>query len=771
MKLINPFQMNDWKINKLLCVVFSVQFAMWGSIGLDAIGIHVPIIRQMISSIYLLFIPGILILRLFKLHKLGSISTFLFSVGLSLSTLMWIGFLINLIFPVFGILNPISLGPLVLTISAFILFLCFLCYITDNGFSNPDFIDTTNIFCTPVLFLFLIPIISILGTYFVNSHHNNLLLILMIIIIALVTLIIGFGKLVSENLYPFVIWVFSISLIYHVTLISQYLVVNDVVTEYNLAKLVLDSSYWNWNSYNMFNSVLSTTILAPIFYHYYNIDLTWVFKIVYPLIYSFVSLGIYFIHSNIFKNKKVVFLSSFFFVTILPSIFQVPLISKQSTAELFLALLLMIVLNPDSNRANKIVLSIIFAISLIVSHYGTAFLFLLALIFVYLSNIFEKNVIPKKLGGSFLLNDIYSPSLKNGCSKKEVISFGFVLLFIVFTFSWQIYISKSSTFDSIVLLGNHLFHNFLDEFMDPQYSRGVYQLTKNESSLLHYVSKLFYIISQFFIVYGFLKTILESNNLTLNNKLNLSKIYIYLGAYFILLLIASIAISGFAVMDPRRLFHISLFILGPFCIIGGIFACNKFETIFCRIFLNIHNDNLKINLKQSIKILFVFFTIFFFFNTKLIYEVAHDHPSSISISQESVNKYGTIEDKAVLYRGLISSYDVFSSKWLSVNMKTNETIYRADYTQGYPDLVNYGGIDKNLINSFDYTTKKIDSGYIQLSYLNVVGKVGSIWYNPLQQLTVYDIISVNNILSDKNKLYDNGGSQVFSYDEKNSTLL
>ena len=91
MQLNNPLQMNDWGINKFLKVVVAIQLAMWAVIGLNAVGLQIPIIRQLIGFIYLSFVPGILILRILKLHKLGNIETLLYTVGLSIATLMFTG--------------------------------------------------------------------------------------------------------------------------------------------------------------------------------------------------------------------------------------------------------------------------------------------------------------------------------------------------------------------------------------------------------------------------------------------------------------------------------------------------------------------------------------------------------------------------------------------------------------------------------------------------------------------------------------------------------
>ena len=95
MQINNPLQMNDWEIKKFLTVVLAIQLAMWGVIGLDYIGLQIPILRQLIGFIYLTFVPGIIILRILKLHKLGNIETLLYTVGLSIATLMFTGLLMN----------------------------------------------------------------------------------------------------------------------------------------------------------------------------------------------------------------------------------------------------------------------------------------------------------------------------------------------------------------------------------------------------------------------------------------------------------------------------------------------------------------------------------------------------------------------------------------------------------------------------------------------------------------------------------------------------
>ena len=748
MQISNPLQINDWEIKNFLKVILAIQLAMWGVIGLDAICLQIPILRQLICFIYLTFIPGILILRILKLHKLGNIETLLYTVGLSLATLMFTGFFMNIIYPLFGISGPISLIPLIVTISVVVLVLCVFCYVRDKDFDDPSFINVEEVLSPPVLFLCFIPFMAILGTYLVNFHQNNILLMLMIIVIAIVTLLICFDKFIPTNLYPLAIWMIAISLIYHVTLISQYIRATDAVSEYYISNLVISRSFWDWTIIGGSNAVLSNAMLAPIFQHIFNMDLTWVFKIIYPLLFSLTSLGVYSVYLKETKNTKITFLSSFLFISIIPFFHKIPLMTKQSTAEIFVVLLVMVILNTKMRKIKRSLLSIIFAISLIVSHYGTSYLVMFSLIFVLLFLFLTENRSIIEIREKVYFKFIKEKWIINDSNvKNNAISLYFVLLFIVFTLAWYIYTSGSSTFYAIVHIGDHIAHTLFTQFLSPEHSRGVHIIIKDEASVLRYITKYLYLTTQFLIIVGFLKTALDYK------KSKFSIIYIGLSLYFLIILFIAIAISGFAAMDPSRLFQLSLFFLAPFSVIGGL-------TIFGMLINVLKMSRTNKKLKYSFNMLSIFLIIFFLFNTGFMYEVVKDHPTSASISQESIKKYGDILDKAGFYAGYVVMQNVFSGRWLATNMNSNERIYRGDLVQGYPSLTIYGSIDNRYIHKFDNTTKEIGDGYVQLSYANVIEGVGSIWYNALHKMTAYNFTDVYPLLEDKNKIYDNGGSQL-----------
>jgi len=156
MQVINPLQMNDWNIRKFLTVILSIQFAVWGLIGLDALNISIPVLRQLICFVYLTFIPGIVILRVFKSHDLGNIKTILYSSSLSIAVLMFTGAAVNLICLFFHIYNPISSFYIIITISLLVIVLSILSYLRDNDYNKVEYLNTEDLVSKWFLILILL---------------------------------------------------------------------------------------------------------------------------------------------------------------------------------------------------------------------------------------------------------------------------------------------------------------------------------------------------------------------------------------------------------------------------------------------------------------------------------------------------------------------------------------------------------------------------------------------------------------------------------------
>ena len=740
MQINNPFQMNDWEIENFLKVVLAIQITVWGAMWLDAIGIQIPIIRQLVGFIYLTFIPGILILRILQLHKLGNIETLLYTVGLSIATLMFTGLLMNTIYPIFGISKPISIVPLIITISVVVLVLCVLCYMRDNDFSDPSFIDVGDVLSPPILFLCLVPFLSIFGTYLMNFYQNNIILLFLIIIIAIIVLLIAFDKFSPKNLYPLAVFIIAISLLYHRSLISMYIWGYDIQFEHYLCSLIKMNGIWDSTVCMLYNSMLSITMLAPIYSIVQNMEITWVFKIIYPVIFALVPLGLY----RVFQkqtNDKIAFLSCFFFVSLFTFYGEMLALARQQIAELFLVLLILLMINKNMNKTKRSFLFIVFGISLAVSHYGISYIYMFCLISSWLILVSGENPAMQKLRNDFHSKFGRYKSEKLASNPKSLkieyrtISSTFVLLFVVFTLTWYMYVSSSSPFNVIVHIGDHIASTIFTDFLNPEAAQGIGHILEGTVSPLHSVTKYLHLLSQFFIFVGVITLMLNRKEMKFERE------YVAFSYINFAICFAGIAVPYFASsLNTTRLYQITLIFLAPFCVIGGITAFRMLSKVVRASWTNK-------SVRNAFKALSVFLAIFLFFNSGWVYEVTKDHPSSISLN----NSIGGLRNNV---------QEVSGVKWLS-EVKINKSCVYGDKV-GW--LLLNGVIGFDSARQCDGDTKIISvNSYIYLRSLNVKGEKIAITEKKYikSYITLQNSTFFKEVLIHRNKIYTNGGAQVY----------
>ena len=735
MQINNPFQMNDWEIKKFLKIVLAIQLAIIGAIGLDTIGLQIPIIRQFIGFIYLTFVPGIIILRILKLHKLGNIETLLYAVGLSIATLMFTGLFMNTVYPLFGISGPISITPLIITMSILVLILCILCYVRDEDFSDPSFIDVGDILSPPALFLCLIPFLSVFGTYSMNFYDNNIILMFLIVILAIIVILIAFDKFIPRNLYPLAVFVIAISLLFHRSLISMYIIGWDIHLEYYLCNLVNMNGIWDSTIPITYNAMLSIVMVAPIFSIISNMDITWVFKIIYPLVFSLVPLGLY----RVFQKQtddKIAFLACFFFVSYWIFYTEMLALARQQIAELFLVLLILSMIDKNMDKTKRAFLFIVFGISLAVSHYGLSYIYMFCLISAWLILIFMDSSAMLKLRDNFhskfgrksekLAGNPIPLKIEN-----RMISSTFVLLFIVFTLTWYMYVSSSSAFNAIVRIGDHIASSIFTDFLNPDAAEGWRIIIGETVSPLHSVTKYIHLISQFFIAVGTLTLLLKHTEMKFEREYEAFSL-INFGICF-----GGIALPYFASsLATTRLYHITLFFLAPFCVIGGI-------TVFKMMSRVVRTSWTDQRVRSSLKVLSVFFAIFLLFNTGFVYEVAKDNPMSIALNS-------TIDTAC------FNEQEFLGAKWL-YNVKGSNPIYADEYRR-----LLVGSFEWGQVRTFTVDVDQIrEDSYIYFGSLSIEKKeVMVVDVKSARRITM-EYINSSQVVDGKNKIYNNGGTEVY----------
>ncbi len=749
MQLNNPFQMNDWEIRRFFTAVLAIQFSVWSVIGLDAIGLHIPIVRQLITFIYLTFVPGIIILRILKVHKLGNIETLLYTVGLSLATLMFTGLFMNTVYPFFGIFGPISTTPLIITISAVVLALCILSYVRDKDFSDPNYIDIKEALSPPALFSCLIPFLAVFGTYLVNFYHINILLMILIAIIASVAGLIAFDKFIPESLYPLAVVTIAIALLYTQSLITMYLWGWDIHGEYYLQTLVIKNAYWDSSIPSNLNVCLSIAMLSPLYSILLNVDGTWIFKIGYPLFFSLVPLALFQVYKKQ-TDSKTAFFAAFFFMSLFTFFSEMLQLARQQIAELFFALSILLMIDRKMNPVKRTALLIVFGFSLVVSHYGLSYFYMFYLIISWfllllMSSSLLKNL-KERLNTRFIkFKDKIGIKNKqmgseDSASKMNLLNGNFVALYIVLALSWYLYTTSSSSFNGIVHVGKDIYRGiftdlFNPETRDPNVLLAIGGSLERESIQYKIYRYLNYII-QFFIIVGFIRLIAK------HKEIKFHLLYMTMAFVSMIILLLSIFIPFFSgKLGMGRTYHIALFLLAPLCIIGGE---TVFEMASFGRYLNTSNNSFK-----KIVVLAILIP-YFLFTTGFILQITGETPQKIALSINEIDSPPHFNDR-----------EIFGAKWLSDKSADNLGVY-ADSNGLYALLV---GRWVGKQEKFPADAEQIKEGYLYLRSWNIEKNEILILTKPKAQ-PVKEYINLQNdpvyfvVINSKNKIYDNGGSQI-----------
>lgn len=723
----------DSNIFTSLKLIISFQLVIIGLIGLNFLNIHVPIVQEILFTIYLLFIPGLLVLRILMIRNIN-INTLLYSIGISLCFVMFMGLILNYTGPYIGINNPLSYINIIFTVVTFTVVLIFISYFQDRKYQT-SYNNPMTFKFSKTYFLTLLPFIAIIGSYFMNQYQNNLLLIALIIIVSLLPILVVFN-VIKENHYPLTILTISTALVLHTSLISNHIWGYDLHYEFYTAKTVLANGYWNYSFNNIINAMLSITTLAPIYSVFTGLNLNWTFKILYPLIFSLVPLVLYQIYQN-FTSKKISFLASFFFMSFFIFYGEMLQLARQEIAEFFLVLIMLLIFD-KLNPSRKSFLCVLFSIALIMSHYSLSYIYvamiIVSLIIIYLND--SKNRYFKHI-------DFHKYFKLKSYTRSSIVSLNYVILVLVVLVGWYFFTAGSTPINALTRIVGNMYSNIFADLFNSNTIQGLGLVTKQEVSVWYYILKYLNLILSFFVFVGVLSLFkvkmpafykFKEKILTLN-IINSTYKMEYLGFILtaVILCIASISIPYFAMsLNVTRLYHITLLILSPFCIFGAIIA---FDLLF-----KCFNVPGKLRNKNNyLKIMSLLLLVFFIFNSGLVFEVFHDNPSSIAIS--SNKDYPKFNE-----------HEIIGVSWLS-NHSISDKAYADSYSRFL--LQEYGF--KPIV--IEGTTTDLGNHMIYLRSFNVVED--KLYYASSNNPILFNSSRVYPLIMKKNLIYSNGECEIY----------
>jgi uncharacterized membrane protein len=499
-----------------------------------------------------------------------------------------------------------------------------------------------------------------------------------------------YSKFIPKDLYPFAIFVIAISILYHNSLSSTYLDGYDIHFEYYFANLVKLTGIWDSNISKNVNGMLSIVMLAPIYSEICNLELTWVFKIIYPFFFSLISLGVYHIYNRQINNETISFLSVFYFISVITYFTEMLALARQQIAEFFLILIVMLMIS-YLELSKRRLLIILFTMSLVASHYGLSYLMLL---FITLGYLFMVYVLKQN---------------------SKTLHLNVILIFFAFLFLWYYSTTSGSNIESIVSIFYNMYNTFVGDFLN---SKAMSLATSKSVYISDQILKIMFLISQFFIIIGFIEVYLEKN------KYHFSIEYITFSFMFIVVLIAS-AVTNSTGMNIHRIYHITSLLLSLFCVIGCVSLLQLLESIYKVKKINLQSLKLIKQLFQSkypaefldknLKLVAAFLIIFMLFNIGVPQEIIKDHPTSRSLNRELILNSGDNITKNEFYSSYFPDQDIIGAEWLAHRRNANLDIC-ADLSSKLI-LCSYGMIP--VENTLTNNIKEDNPYYIYLRYPDV----------------------------------------------------
>lgn len=700
--------------------------------------LNIPLLRQIFGFFYLSFIPGALTLDVLKFNSRDKLSFMLYSVGLSIAFVMFVGLFVNQLYPVLGISTPLSTLPLVVTIGTLLLAMSFAAQKrAGSARSSLSFSFTSLRQFVGILLLFSLPFLAVFGA----MYSSSLLLFALITSLVFLVAVSFFSRILPSQLKPIVILIIAISLLFQIQFLSPHLIGYDVYEEFYVFRLTQTNSVWNPNlpsltiETNSYDGMLSVTILPTVYSNLLNLDSEFVFKVLYSLFYVLVPVAMYEMYKRPF-GASVAFLAAFYFV-LFPRFYQEE--RRQIIGELFLVLLASVILQSErvikdmSTRKKQFghtFLLIVFAAALVVSHYSIYYIFVGCILFAwFLPPVLEK-----------LARALRSNRL--GMKSEKVVTSRFLFLVLVFGVSWYFFVSQT-TGGNFLLTLRQLAQGFTTDFFNMRARGGtVSDFVSPNLNTISWVSQMDVIINKvpyILIIVGFVAIVYKFRRMSLG--------YEYLGILFanMTLLVMTFVIPAFApAFLPQRFYHVSLLFLAPICIFGGVTLLGLILRPF---------KSIKRKSSLILRILCIFFIVVFLFKVGFVSEVANDTPVNKLVSFNRIKASNDSAVFAYLYEAYSPEEDVRSAVWLSGFKGSKSTVY-GDYTALKHVVAAYGMIAFNWTNTLNNDTVIGSNSYVYLRFLNLKGLVDV-------DGAITNATGVLAKLGPMDKIYSNGNSEIY----------
>ena len=340
------------------------------------------------SLIFLPTVPGYVLYRVIAGYPQGQLKSrlLLYSVGLSLVSLMIIGLMLNQTLLALGDNQPLVVQNLVYSIAGFTAFFTILTALRQKSqdlkrfaayFKLSTWRGRNKTFWGPVgvgALLLLIPVVAIGGANTLNNGGGNALALGAVGLVALTMLgLVWTNKLQYQALYPLGLFSIAATLLLGTSMRGWEITGHDVMQEFQVFQLTTQHSLWSMSFYqDAYTACLSITILPTILQKLSGMYDPYIFKFMFQLFFALMAPLLY-SGLRTYVPRKSAFLAAIVFMTFPTFLTDMMMLNRQEVAMMLFALGIMAALDNYLSKPKRHILLIIFLGGMVLSHYSTSY--------------------------------------------------------------------------------------------------------------------------------------------------------------------------------------------------------------------------------------------------------------------------------------------------------------------------------------------------------------------------------------------------------------
>jgi uncharacterized membrane protein len=349
-----------------------------GLVGLAALDLAV-LGRQSVSlSIVVLatmfVVPGSLLLRALGIVLDGA-RWLVSAVGASIALLTFMVLAVNQLLPLFGNDRPLTTGPLLIGLNVLLVALAAGCLIVRAGLPRP------RIEAPPVAALTLLaPLLAAAGVERIDNAKGITLLVVSLSASGLAMLAVLLLRGASaRRAAPWVLYSAFLALLLSYSMHGPSLYGFDIQQEFGTFEATHAAAHWVVMPGNAYDAMLSISALPTALAELTGFGDAWIFKIVYPVLFGLMPVGVYVLATR-WLRPKTAFLGASLVVLQATLVPEIPALARQEIGLLLFIALLLVAFTPGLPRRRSQLLLLVLAIGLVLSHYSSGYITVLALV-------------------------------------------------------------------------------------------------------------------------------------------------------------------------------------------------------------------------------------------------------------------------------------------------------------------------------------------------------------------------------------------------------